>query len=71
MSNQPSPALRDHRTARGWSVADAVRELRTYAPIELPGNDSLIRQWRRREAGNNEPREFYQPIIAAALSVEP
>ena len=31
---------------------------------ELPEDASLLRQWKRWEAGETMPSEFYQPIIA-------
>ena len=37
------------RQARNWSQRDAVRALRAHAPTELPGEDSMIRQWKRWE----------------------
>ncbi|MFI5998876.1 XRE family transcriptional regulator [Streptomyces sp. NPDC051366] len=52
------------RAARDWSQRDAVRALRAHAPTELPSDDSLIRQWKRWEAGAT-PNDFYRPIIAA------
>lgn len=54
------------RAARDWSQADAVRALRAHAPSELPSDDSMVRQWKRWEAGQM-PGEFYRPIIAAAF----
>ncbi|MFJ9244153.1 XRE family transcriptional regulator [Streptomyces sp. NPDC101776] len=52
------------RSAREWSQLDAVRALRLHAPSELPGDDSMVRQWKRWEAGQM-PGEFYRPIIAS------
>ncbi|MFE3183240.1 XRE family transcriptional regulator [Streptomyces violascens] len=54
------------RAARDWSQRDAVRALRAHAPTELPGEESMIRQWKRWEAGAF-PNDFYQPIIAATF----
>ncbi len=54
------------RAAREWSQRDAVRALRAHAPTELPGEESMIRQWKRWEAGAI-PNDFYQPIIAATF----
>ncbi|WP_079105000.1 hypothetical protein [Streptomyces prasinopilosus] len=54
------------RAARDWSQRDAVRALRAHAPTELPAEDSMIRQWKRRESGQM-PNDFYQPIIAAVF----
>ncbi|MET7313539.1 hypothetical protein ABZS68_42920 [Streptomyces sp. NPDC005571] len=52
------------RAARDWSQRDAVRALRAHATEEIPADDSLIRQWKRWEAGQ-VPSDFYRPIIAA------
>ncbi|MEU8825901.1 XRE family transcriptional regulator [Streptomyces sp. NPDC048636] len=54
------------RTARDWSQLDAVKALRAHAPSELPADDSMVRQWKRWEAGAM-PGEFYRPIIAATF----
>ncbi|MEV5938301.1 XRE family transcriptional regulator [Streptomyces sp. NPDC051994] len=54
------------RAARDWSQRDAVKALRAHAPTELPGEESMIRQWKRWEAGA-VPNDFYQPIIAATF----
>lgn len=54
------------RAARDWSQTDAVRALRAHASSELPSDDSMLRQWKRWEAGHM-PGEFYRPIIAAAF----
>jgi len=57
--------MTSERAARNWSQADAVRALRAHAAGEkLPDADSLLRQWKRWEAGEITPGEFYQPIIA-------
>jgi hypothetical protein len=56
------------REARGWSQADAVRAMRAHAPGKLPDDPSLLRQWKRWEAGEVKPSgDFYQPIIAATF----
>ena len=47
------------REARSWSQADAVRAMRAHAPGELP-DSSLLRQWKRWEAGEVMPSEFYR-----------
>lgn len=54
------------RAAREWSQRDAVRALRGHSKDELPADDSLIRQWKRWEAGQI-PNEFYRPLIAAVF----
>lgn len=57
--------LRRERQARGWSQADAVAALRTFAEVPLP--EGLKDQWKRWERGRNKPDEFYRPLIAATL----
>ncbi|MEF9913296.1 MULTISPECIES: XRE family transcriptional regulator [unclassified Streptomyces] len=54
------------RAARDWSQRDAVRALRAHAPTDLPSDESMIRQWKRWEAGA-VPSDFYQPVIAATF----
>ena len=39
--------------------------LRMHSPEELPSEDSLIRSWKKWEAGNHLPDGFYRPLIAA------
>ena len=57
--------MTNEREARGWSQADVVRALRAHAPGKLPDQPSLLRQWKRWEAGEVTPSpDFYQPIIA-------
>jgi tetratricopeptide (TPR) repeat protein len=66
--DRPSWARRiaAERTARNWSQLEAVRALRAHAPSELPSDDSMVRQWKRWEAGA-APGDFYRPIIAATF----
>jgi hypothetical protein len=69
VDDRPAWARRmtNERTARGWSQADAVRAMRAHAPSQLPSDTSLLRQWKRWETGEVQPKEFYQPIIAATF----
>jgi tetratricopeptide (TPR) repeat protein len=62
----------NERHARGWSQADAVRAMRAHYTSEhrakdLPSGASLLRQYKRWEAGEVTPNDFYQPIIAATF----
>jgi hypothetical protein len=69
--------MSNERKARGWSQAEAVRNMRMHAPlrqvgddekpVELPDDRSLLRQWKRWENGDVTPNDFYQPIIAATF----
>lgn len=54
------------RAARDWSQRDAVKALRVHSAEELPADDSMIRQWKRWEAGQ-VPNDFYKPLIAAVF----
>ena len=71
--NEDRPAwarrMTNEREARNWSQADAVTgDASARAKDEtLPDDASLLRQWKRWEAGEVMPGEFYQPIIARDL----
>jgi len=59
--------MTNERSLRGWSQAEAVRALKAHAAKDQPfhaDDANLLRQWKRREAGEVTPGEFYQPIIA-------
>jgi len=56
--------LRAERDARGWSQRDAVRALRAHATGALPGEEALLRRWKAWEKGENEPGDFYGPLVA-------
>ncbi len=57
--------IRAERRARKWSQRDTVRALRVHAgETELPAESSLLRNWRRWEAGEVEPDDFHKPLIA-------
>jgi tetratricopeptide (TPR) repeat protein len=60
--------LRSERQARGWSQGDAVAALRAHSDRSLPGSASLLRNWKRWEAGEAEPDGFYKPLLAATFS---
>jgi len=59
--------MANERAARGWSQADVIRAMRLHSTKELPATSSLIREYKRWEAGEVKPKEFYQPIIAATF----
>ena len=67
--DRPSWARRmtREREARGWSQAEAIRAMRAHSRGTLPEDASLLRQWKRWEAGEHAPSEFYQPLIAAVF----
>ena len=79
VDDRPTWARRmlNERQARGWSQADAIKAMRAHAPADprthvqavLPSTSSLLRQYKRWEAGEVEPDRgkaelFYKPIIA-------
>jgi hypothetical protein len=65
VDDRPAWARRmlSERQARGWSQADAIKAMRAHAPVdprthvqvELPSTSSLLRQYKRWEAGEVEP----------------
>src|ERR1022692_5068528 len=62
--------MTNERQARNWSQADAVRAMQVHAAgddVHLPDVPSLLRQWKRWEAGEVMPGDFYQPVIAATF----
>lgn len=59
--------MSNERKVRGWSQAEAVRAMRAHSPSELPSQATLLRQWKRWESGEVQPKDFYQPIIAATF----
>lgn len=56
--------IREQRVAREWSQSQAVRALRAHSPVTLAPDSSLVRNWKRWEAGDAEPDDFYKPLIA-------
>jgi tetratricopeptide (TPR) repeat protein len=67
-SNEERPRwarrIRSDRLVRGWSQHDAIRALRAHSEQQLPPDDTLLRNWKRWEAGEGMPDEFYRPLIA-------
>jgi hypothetical protein len=59
--------MTSEREARGWSQAETVKVMRLHPPDQLPEVASLLRQWKRWEAGEVMPGDFYQPVIAATF----
>lgn len=56
--------IRAEREARDWSQADAVRALRSHGDRQIPAQESVLRQWKRWEAGEVEPDPRYKALIA-------
>jgi tetratricopeptide (TPR) repeat protein len=56
--------IRAERIAHGWSQSEAVRAMQSQADKPLPENGSLLRNWKRWEAGGAEPDDFYKRLIA-------
>jgi hypothetical protein len=61
-------AIRSARQAAGWSIADAVRELRDLSPDPLPSTPSLVRSWKRWEHGTT-PSRSYRPLLTRLLGL--
>ena len=62
--------MTNERQARNWSQADAVHAMQAHAAddkVHLPDAPSLLRQWKRWEAGGVTPSDFYQRIIAVTF----
>ena len=47
--------MTNERNVRGWSQAEAVR---AHSPGQLPGDASLLRQWKRWETGADHRRDL-------------
>ena len=56
--------IRRERLARRWSQRDAVNAMRAHADQELSSVETLLRAWKRWEAGDSEPEGFNQKLIA-------
>lgn len=56
--------IRAERVGRGWSQPEAVRALQAHSDKPLPEAGSLLRNWKRWEAGDTEPDDFYKRLIA-------
>lgn len=63
--------LRAARTARGWSQADAVNALQVQARGKVAGRETLLRNWKRWEAGAARPDGFYSPLLARTFDTSP
>jgi len=61
-----SRRMTNEREARSWSQADAVRATHAHAATDekVPDAPNLLRQWKRWEAGEVTPSDFYKTIIA-------
>jgi len=55
--------IRAARCARGWSLADAARELRRIADKPMD-QANLVRNWKRWETGEVEPDRVHKPLLA-------
>jgi hypothetical protein len=62
-------AIRTAREAVGWSIAEAVRELRALSPDPLPSAPSLVRAWKRWEHGT-VPSRIYRPLLVRLLGLD-
>ncbi len=55
--------LTEGRDRNGWTQRDAITALRELADEELPDTASMLRMWRRWEAGENEPGNRYATLL--------
>ena len=73
MDDRPAWArrMREERTVRGWSQVAAVRALMARLPYDPDGPDeqSMLRQWKRWEAGEKYPEKYKAAIAATFGSV--
>jgi transcriptional regulator with XRE-family HTH domain len=56
--------IKREREVRGWSQARTIKALRAHAGSELASDATLLRNWKRWEAGEARPDDFYAPLIA-------
>lgn len=59
--------IRLFRFEAGLSISEAARELRAQAPDGLPALASIVRSWKRWEAGTR-PSGQYRPLLRALLA---
>ncbi|MFD9965060.1 tetratricopeptide repeat protein [Amycolatopsis sp. NPDC058986] len=70
--------IRQDRTSRGWTVAEAAENLLRHARArgdrnekDLPSKSTVVRRWRGWEAGEHNPDtssdDYYAPLIAQTL----
>jgi hypothetical protein len=67
MTDLTAEDIRRQRALAGWSIADACRELKRRSADPLPAVDSLVRMWKRWEAGT-APNRRYQRQLAALFA---
>jgi hypothetical protein len=58
--------IRAEREARKWSQSEAVRALIAHSKVEL-SESSVLRNWKRWEAGTTFPDDYHRPLIAATF----
>jgi hypothetical protein len=69
MADLNGDTIRSAREAAGWSISEAVRELRRRSPDPLPDTTSLVRSWKRWERGTT-PSRLYRPLLAELLGLD-
>ena len=55
--------LASGRDRMGWTQRDAIAALRELSDEALPDTNSMLRMWRRWEAGENEPGHRYASLL--------
>jgi hypothetical protein len=66
MSDLSAETIRSFREEAGLSVTEAARELTLRSADPLPGLASLVRSWKRWEAGTT-PSRAYRPLLESLL----
>lgn len=56
--------MRAEREARKWTQADAVKAMRAHSTKPLLSDATLLRNWKRWEAGDVYPDDFHRPLLA-------
>lgn len=59
-----SRRIRRERGAREWSQRDAVRAMQAHSSQTLASEETLLRNWKRWEAGEAKPDGYYQTLLA-------
>jgi hypothetical protein len=69
MSDLDADAIRQARETAGWSIAEAAHQLRQLSTEPLPGLPSIIRSWKRWEAGTT-PSRLYERLLRRLLGLD-
>lgn len=67
MAELSAEVIRSFRASAGLSVTEAARELVRRSADPLPALPSIVRSWKRWEAGTH-PSRAYRPLLAALVA---